>query len=169
MAGKTPLWLAMLEDGQGRAEMQRLGVPGRAGPRAPAPSILAPVALPGSTPEGAAAAQTGRLAPDQFQQLLAAVWRQSELFMLPFVVGAVPLRLRPAEKRTYLFLQNQSLLNNMALGFNEPPGPVASVPTAGVVIPANFGFYEPLNCPQGEVWIVAAAANTPGILVYAAI
>jgi hypothetical protein len=114
--------------------------------------------LPGEAP----------LPASQLDALLAAIWRRTDVFMLPFTVGLVPVLLRPAEKRSYVFLQNQSGAATLALGINQPPGPLTSVPVAGLVIAANFGFYEPLAVPQGELWIVASAGATPGILLYSA-
>lgn len=110
-----------------------------------------------------------RLAYDQFLALLEGIWKKEEIYTTPFVAGLIPVKLRNAENRRYLFIQNQSTINNMAIGFNQPPGALAVAPTNGLIIPFNFGFYEPLVIPQGEIWIVAAANATPGFMLYSAV
>jgi hypothetical protein len=160
-----PIWLRQLKGRPGRSEMDRIGQPGGPSQR--------PGAIPGGipalpvTPQGPQP-NDFRLALDQFTQLLAAIWRQSEVFMLPFSAQILPVRIRPAENRKYMFIQNQSGAAQLALGINQPPGPFGTNPVAGLVIPANFGFYEPLVIPQGEIWVSASAANTPAILLYSA-
>lgn len=161
----VPLWKQLLERAPARSEMERVGEPGRLSYGGAPTGGLVPQGNP-MQPGGNT--QLFALTPEQLDALIRATFRQNDTFILPFVVGTDPVQLRPAENRRYLFVQNQSGANNMALGINGPPGPLTGVPVNGLVIPTNFGFYEPLVVPQGEIWIVAAAANTPGVLIYAA-
>lgn len=155
--------MRQLEGRPGRSEMDRIGQPGGV----TLGSIPGGVIARPTTPAGPQETDT-RLAPDQFEKLLAAIWRQYEIFMLPFSAQIIPVKIRPAENRKYLFLQNQSLTGQLALGINQAPGPFGTNPVSGLVIAANFGFYEPLVVPQGEIWVSASAANTPAIMLYSA-
>ncbi len=62
-----------------------------------------------------------------------------------------PLRIRQAERRAYLLIQNQSLAN-MWIGFDKVP----SVNDGIMLVPG--GAYEPLKVPQGEIWVIGSAA-----------
>lgn len=157
-----PAWLRLIREPQhSRTEKERLGQPG--GFIAPPTGIQARQLLSAEPSEDDAP-----LPPWQFKQLLDALWRRADVFMQPFLAGTVPLLLRPTEKRQYLFIQNQSAANQFTLGINQAPDPPTAVPANGLIIPINLGFYEPLIVPQGEIWVVAAVANTPGVLLYSA-
>lgn len=109
-----------------------------------------------------------RLSEDQFQRLLDAVFRRANIVMQTFLAtNAAPIQLRPQEKRSYLFIQNQSVANNMVLKTGASPSAFGTVPADGIIVPANLGFYEPIQVPQDSLWIIAAAAATPGLLIYA--
>lgn len=158
-----PTWMRLLSERPPRSEMDRIGQPGGSTGLS-LPGGLPALPVPPLGPSEADAP----LPPWQYEALVAALWRQAAVFMQPFTVGTTAILLRPAENRKYLFLQNQSATQNMALGLNQPPGPLTGSPVSGLVILSNFGFYEPLVVPQGEIWIIAAAAATPGILLYSA-
>lgn len=107
---------------------------------------------------------------EQLEMLLMANYRMGNLTTNPFMVGVAPIKLRPAERRTYIFIMNQSTTAgvNLGIGINKPPGDLTAVPADAVLIGPNFGYYEPWVVPVGEIWIAATAANTPGYIVYAA-
>lgn len=157
-----PAWMRLIREPQhSRVEKERLGQPGG--------FIAPPMGIPERAQITAGPSESDTpLPPWQFSQLLDALWRRNNVFMQPFLAGAVPILLRPAEKRQYLFIQNQSAANQFTIGINQAPDPPAAVPANGLIIPINLGFYEPLVVPQGEIWVVAAAANTPGVLLYSA-
>lgn len=161
----SPLWMKMLRDSPARAEMPHAGRAGAA--RAPGGFLAEgggglPL-LPG--PQIPLDSDV-TFSPAQFNMLLAAIWRQCNLFVLPFLAGLVPIQLRPAEPRRYVFIQNQHATQLLSLGIGQQPGPVVSVPSNGVIIDAAFGWFEPIAVPQDELWILADTANTPGVLVY---
>lgn len=106
-----------------------------------------------------------RVVSDQFTALIRTIWKQGTIAQYPFTVGTAAVRLRPAEPRQYVFLQNQSGANQMALGIGKPPSAVGVTPVDGLVIGINLSFYEPILVPQDELWIVAAGAGTPGLLL----
>lgn len=103
---------------------------------------------------------------EQFQTLLDAFFRPGDLLQQPFIVGLAPIRLRPAEPRRYMFIQNQSAVNQLVLGLGKPPGAAGLLPVDGLIIFPNGGFYEPSVVPQKELWVVGSAANTIGMLIY---
>ena len=124
---------------------------------------LGPQAAPGSA-EGD---PTFALTAEQFRLLLQGIWRRGRLIVQPFLATNVaPLVLRPQEPRYYCFIQNQSLVNQLAVNFGRPAGFPGIVPVDGIIIPPNFGFYEPLMVPQDEISVTASGINTPGILIY---
>ncbi|MGH6795933.1 MAG: hypothetical protein ACREDH_12250 [Methylocella sp.] len=170
-----PNWMLGINDPDAvvvRAE--RVGQPGSMIPTSPGgtPQGIdvggnAQGGVPIQVPDNAAPSPSDtRLAPDQLERLLRGIWRRGDLFMQPFVTLANPIRLRPAEKRNYFFLQNQSAATQIVLGIGQPPGPAGVAPVNGLVIDFNLGFYEPLVIPQGEIWVGAAVVGTPGILLY---
>lgn len=155
-----PIWLRAIDEGPGRAEMERGG--------GGSPDSLPGGLTPFQSVYGQQSPSDTNIAQTQFNALIAALWKQTNIFMLPFTAGLAPILLRPAENRKYLFIQNQSAANIIGVSFGNEPGPVASAPAAALLIPINLGFYEPIAVPQGEVWVNAAANGTPGILLYSA-
>lgn len=94
---------------------------------------------------------------------------RGELIPTPFTATLNPQLIRPAERRSYFFLQNQSAANQIVLGFGSQPGPAGATPVAGLIIAPNFGFYEMLVfVTQQPIWVVASAAPTPGIMLHGA-
>lgn len=91
---------------------------------------------------------------------------RGQLLTIPFVANVAPLQIRPAERRSYMILQNQHAANQIIMGFGQPPGPAGAVPISGLVIAPGFGFYEMLVAvSQDPVWVRSDAANTGGVLL----
>jgi hypothetical protein len=108
--------------------------------------------------------------PEQLEKLLIASWRRGRIITQPFLAQAVAASLlRPQEPRFYLFIQNQSAVNTLVVNFGRDAGAATIVPVDGVVIAANFGFYEPLMVSQDTISVRASGANTPGVLLYSTI
>lgn len=94
---------------------------------------------------------------------------RGELITTPFVGTLAPQLLRNGERRSYVFLQNQSAANQLVFGFGAQPGPAGATPVAGLVVAPNFGFYEMLVfVTQQPIWVVASAAPTPGVMLHGA-
>lgn len=106
---------------------------------------------------------------EQFSALIRANFKMGELLPQPFIVGTVPVRLRPREDRTYLLIINYDTVDNMAVGVGKPPGATTGTPVDGIVLGPNRGSWEPPVVPQNEIWVVGAAAATPGFLVYSVV
>ena len=132
------------------------------GPNAGLPaSLIAPPAP--KTPAGSQI----YFSPEQLEQLLIASWRRGTIIVQPFVAtNTGPTQISPAGKRFYLFIQNQSAVATIVVNFGRAAGATGVVPTDGVIIAANFGFYEPLMVSQDAISVRASAAATPGVLLY---
>lgn len=135
-----------------------------------APSDIDPLAkLPPNMGmgEGGPLDKTFALNWKQLETLLLASWRQGRLIVQPFIAtSAAPIIVRPQEPRFYLFIQNQSVVNQLSVNFGRPAGALGIVPVNGIIIAPNFGFYEPLMVPQDEISIIASGVGTPGIVIY---
>jgi hypothetical protein len=119
------------------------------------------------SPERAPAGDSFNLSTEQLQLLLTGIWRRGNLIVQPFVAtNAAPIQIRPQENRFYCFIQNQSGANQISVNFGRPAGALGIVPVDGIVIAANFGFYEPIMVPQDSISVMAAGVNTPGIIIY---
>ena len=114
------------------------------------------------TPLGAPAQPAPTQSPDR------TVIR-GELLVTPFVATNVnPIKVRDGETRSYLFIQNQAAINQMVVGFGQPPGPAGGIPVNGLIIQPNMGFYEMLVfVTQQPIWILGSAAATPGVILHA--
>lgn len=107
---------------------------------------------------------------DTLLALLAPLfWKRARLIVQPFLATNVgePVQIRPQESRTYFFIQNQSGATQMVVNFGRPGSGLAGVPVDGVILGAGLGFYEPIAVPQDAIYVGAAAAGTPGVIVYA--
>lgn len=133
------------------------------------------IALRSARPSGPVVPQLdGGVAPvqltlEQLTELLRAIWRKGELIVQPFLASNVgnPVQIRPAESRSYVMVQNQSGANQIFVNFGRPPGVAGGTPIDAFILGANLGFYEPICVPQNEIYVSAAAAATPGVLVWA--
>lgn len=98
----------------------------------------------------------------QFNPLLRAARRQSEFFQVPFTQGATPSLLLVREnQRSYFFIQNTHATATLYIGFGFAPTTVT-----GVKVLAG-GYYEPIQVPTNEIYIVSDAAGCTGIALYA--
>ena len=119
---------------------------------------------PGTPPPGA---NIIYFSPEQFEQLLIASWRRGNIIVQPFIANAAaPLVIRPQEKRFYLFIQNQSAVNQISVNFGRDAGALGIVPVDGVILAPNLGYYEPLMVSQDTISVRASGAGTPGVLLY---
>lgn len=107
--------------------------------------------------------------PDQYLALLRSIYRKVDILTKPLIAtNAGAISALPEQKnRTYLFIQNQSGVNQIVINFGQPPGATGLVPVNGLVISPFPGFYEPLAVPAQELWISASAPNTPVFILYA--
>lgn len=112
---------------------------------------------------------TGGLSEEEMSRVIRAVYRQGRMKDIPFLaVNTGAQLLLPAQDfRSYIFIQNQSAGDQIIVRFGQAPSFGPGVQGLGVVIPPNFGFYEPILVPLDEVWIIGGAASVPGILLYA--
>lgn len=94
--------------------------------------------------------------------LLRGIQRKANLLPQYGTVGTTPILVRPAEDRLYLIVQNTSLAAQVYVGVGYPPSSVT-----GILLAANGGAYEPYVIPQQEIWILASAADTPFVILYA--
>ena len=98
--------------------------------------------------------------------VLTAIQAKSVSFLtMPFVAGTDALIMRPAEKRGYLLIANQSAANTILIGFGAAPGATGLVPLNGLLLNPG-GAYEPASVPTNEIWVIASAANTPVYLIF---
>lgn len=106
---------------------------------------------------------------EQFNEMIRALRNRGDLQQIPFTAQVQAAKLREGETRDYVFIQNQDGANQLIVGFGNPPGIAGTVPVNGLIIPPNLGFYEPLVVPQNDIWVIASAANTPGLLLIATV
>ena len=108
--------------------------------------------LPGTAPAGG---------PQTDPSLLRASWRQGAFINFPFVVGTVPILLRPFEPRTYLIVQNLAPGGSMYFGFGTTP-----TINSGLKLNPDDA-YEPWTIPVNEVWVIGTVANMRGLMIFA--
>jgi len=98
----------------------------------------------------------------QFNPLLRAARRQSEFFAVPFTQGLVASLLLVREnQRSYFLIQNNHATATMYVGFGYIPTSVT-----GLKILAG-GYYEPIQVPTNEVYIISDTAGANGVALYA--
>lgn len=108
-----------------------------------------------------------RLSVEDLVLLLNGLYKTGNVLQYPFLAGLQPTRIRPAEKRLMVHIQNQSGANQIAVGFGQPPALPGTIPCNGYIVSANLGWIEPPVVPDGELWVTASGANTPGLLLMA--
>lgn len=87
------------------------------------------------------------------------------LFQLPFTAGLQAIQLRPQERRGYLFIQNQSVLNQLIVGFGRAPN--AGTPNDGLLLPIFPSFIEfDKYVPDNTIYVIGTGAGTTGIVLF---
>ena len=85
--------------------------------------------------------------------------KQSYWQSLPFIVGTSPILLQPFLLRKFFLIQNKDPANTIYVGFGWQPNAAN-----GLVLGPGVG-YEPFSYPVNEIWVIASAANTVGLLI----
>ncbi len=98
----------------------------------------------------------------QFNPLLRAARRQSEFFQVPFTQDTIAdLLLVRENQRSYFFIQNNHATAIMYIGFGFIP-----TSTTGIKLPPG-GFYEPIQVPTNEIYLLSDTAGANGVILYA--
>lgn len=97
--------------------------------------------------------------PPDLRALITAVQRIGDVTMYSGTVGTQAILVRPAERRTYLLLQNTSAANSLLFGIGVQPAVITGGFT-GFLLAANGGSFEPQVIPQQDIWLLGSAAGT---------
>ena len=111
------------------------------------------------------AAQSWEQWADNFERRIASLLSKRVKYIQRAFVApalAVPLPIRPAEKRYWLFIQNTAAAGQLVLSFGTPPSPNGNAMTLN-----PLGLFEPEWVSQDEIWIAGAPAGTTGICIVA--
>lgn len=96
-----------------------------------------------------------------WNDLLQAVRRRSIFNQQAFLFDTNVRRLRPYEERGYLIIQNVDPAASLYIGFGITP-----TATAGINLAPGGGYYEPIQVPQNEIYVVGTATGN-GIIITA--
>ena len=97
--------------------------------------------------------------PPDLRALINAVQRIGNVTMYSASVGLQAILVRPAERRTYLLLQNTSAANQLLFGIGMQPSLITGGFT-GFLLAPNGGSFEPQVIPQQDIWLLGSAAGT---------
>lgn len=86
--------------------------------------------------------------------------KQSNWQSIPFTVGTSVIKLQDFLARKFFLLQNLSGAGTLFFGFGWTPTTFNSL-----TLPPGTG-YEPFSYPTNEIYVVANAPNTVGLLIY---